>query len=468
MRTNKRAVDDRKDHETRLAGGFGEAAARQDAEQLLRRVVLANLLWEDQFYQDGESVADQVRSLVPQVAPETVASLAHEARVDQKLRHVPLLLARECARHESHRHVVSDVLYDVVRRPDEITEFLSLYWGAGDRRGRDPLTHGVKRGLARAFGRFDAYQLAKWDRPTQIKLRDAMFLVHPKPRDAAQERLFRQLVDGQLPAPDTWEVALSSGTDRKASWERLIKDRKLGALAFMKNLRNMENDKVSSSVIREGFKSISAEWLLPLDYFRAAEHAPQWQPEIEQTMISALGHFPKLDGETVLIVDVSGSMWASISSRSTFSRLDAAAAMAVLAREMCEHVQIWVTAGDDWTRTHKTALVRPYRGFALADEIRSARGLVGGGGIFTRQCLEYVREHSGDRLGDRTIVFSDSQDCDVPGKRVPRPFSPRNYIVDVSAHERGVNYRGVWTAEISGWSEHFLRYVQAMEAQGGN
>ena len=35
------------DTHTRLAGGFGAYAARQDAVSLLKRVVMANLLWED-------------------------------------------------------------------------------------------------------------------------------------------------------------------------------------------------------------------------------------------------------------------------------------------------------------------------------------------------------------------------------------------------------------------------------------
>jgi hypothetical protein len=33
----------------------------------------------------------------------------------------------------------------------------------------------------------------------------------------------------------------------------------------------------------------------------------------------------------------------------------------------------------------------------------------------------------------------------------------------VSAHKNGVNYKGCWTAEISGWSEHFITYIAALE-----
>ena len=69
-----------------------------DAQQQLKRVVLANMLFEDQFYIDGKSTADLVSSLVPKVAPEKVAEIAIEARSAYKLRHVPLVLCRELAR----------------------------------------------------------------------------------------------------------------------------------------------------------------------------------------------------------------------------------------------------------------------------------------------------------------------------------------------------------------------------------
>lgn len=456
---NAKARDHRRDPEARTAGGSGIEAAIQKPEALLRRVVMANLFWEDAAYQAGADLAGQIANLVPLIQPEAVADMAIEAREDQKLRHVPLLLLAECAALPSHRHVVRKALPFVIQRADELTEFLALYW----RDGRKPLASGVKRGLAAAFGRFNAYQLAKYDRSTAVKLRDVMFLVHPRPRDEEQAEMWRAFVAGKLPTPDTWEVALSRGKDKRATWERLIREQKLGALAFLRNLRNMEVAEVDPAVIRAGFEGLRTERLLPLNFLAAAKMAPRWRPEVEAAMLGSLGQFPKLRGESVLIVDVSGSMRAAISGKSDFSRLDAAAAMAVMAREVCEHVTLWATAGSDYTRVHQTEELPAYRGFALADEVRRAAGRLGGGGIFTRQCLEAVQARLGSRSTDRTIVFSDSQDCDVRGSGLPRPFSPRNYIVDVSAHARGINYDGIWTAEVSGWSERFLSYVQALE-----
>ena len=79
----------------------GAPAKRIDAEQQLRRSVLACLLWENTFYEGGVEIADRIASLADEVAPETVAALAVEARDVQHLRHVPLWLVRQLARTKS-------------------------------------------------------------------------------------------------------------------------------------------------------------------------------------------------------------------------------------------------------------------------------------------------------------------------------------------------------------------------------
>src|SRR5271156_3061286 len=94
----------------------GGPAAPFDAEAQLRRSVLACMLWEDQFYEDGVSIAERIAGLVPRVEPAKVAALAIEAREQMKLRHAPLLLMREAARHATHRGVVAETLARVIQR----------------------------------------------------------------------------------------------------------------------------------------------------------------------------------------------------------------------------------------------------------------------------------------------------------------------------------------------------------------
>jgi 60 kDa SS-A/Ro ribonucleoprotein len=439
----------------RLAGGFGMKAASQDAYPLLRRAVLACLLWEDLAYESGDS--GNIADLIPRVEPQRVADLACEARHHQKLRHVPLFITCEMLKHPSHRPFVAGVLASVITRVDMITDFVAIYW----KHGKRPLPAQAKKGLAEAFNRFSEYEFAKYDRNAPVKLRDVMFLVHPKPQPGKEE-LFRKIADRTLDVPDTWEVALSRDGNQAPIWERLIGENKLGALAFLRNLRNMKGAGVNHNVVRKGFTQVRSALLLPLNFFSARNGAPEFEREIEELMLKTYADLPKLPGYTVFVVDVSGSMGAAVSRKSAFTRHQVAAAMAVLATNQCEEIDVFATAGSDSTRTHATQRIAyPSQGFGLVDQIAAATRTLGGGGIFTRQCLEHIRGLV-SKTPDRIIVFSDSQDCDARN-RVPKPFGRYNYIVDVSAHQRGINYQGVWTAEVSGWSEHFITYIAALE-----
>jgi hypothetical protein len=184
--------------------------------------------------------------------------------------------------------------------------------------------------------------------------------------------------------------------------------------------------------------------------------------EVVKAMETIKKRVDKLSGLSVIVVDVSGSMGQPVSGKSQMRRIDAGAAMAMLATELCEHVAIYATAGNDHTRVHKTSVLKPRRGFGLTEEILNKASILGGG-IFTRQCIEFIRRDIGDTTPERIIVFSDSQDCDLPDAKIPKPFGKKNYIVDVSSEERGVNYDGVWTAEVNGWSEYFFTYIAALE-----
>jgi 60 kDa SS-A/Ro ribonucleoprotein len=479
----------------RTAGGMGPYSAKQSDIALLRRSVLACLLGENLAYANGKTVMDEIARLIPTIEPSIVAELAVEARTKQKLRHVPLFIARIMAALPNHKAFVGDLLPQIILRADELSEYVAIY--KKDTKGKFKLSAQSKIGLAKAFNRFSPYSLGKYkDEKKEVSLKDVLFLSHPKPLNKVQDHVWKELIGGycencwkmdpekkqvskkskkphefcecgqykeaKLAIPDTWETELSAGKDKKATWERLILEGKLGANAFLKNMRNMEDVKVEPSIIRTGLLSLKGEWLLPLDFLKAAKYTPRYENEISDAMVRTLSSGTKLPGYTIFIIDVSGSMSSPVSSKSQFTRRDVASAMAMLAAESCERISVYATAGSDGYRTHKTALLPPRHGFALADEINNA--MVGSGGIFTRQVLEYVKSQEREHV-DRIIIFSDSQDCDRQASKKPTPWADKNYIVDVSAHTPGVNYDGLWTAEVSGWSEHFLAFIAALEGE---
>lgn len=447
-------------NENRLAGGMGAVAAVQSNLESLRRVVLANLLWENCAYIDGVAVADEISRLIPLCKGEDVANLAIEARLKQKLRHTPLFIASEMCKYESTKQYVAPVLSVIITRPDMLTDFLAIYW----KDGKKKLANQAKIGLAEAFHNFNEYQFAKYDRDAKIKLRDVMFLTHPKPYSDEEQKLFQKIANRTLKTPDTWEVALSRGYDKKYTWERMITQNKLGGMALLRNISNMQKACVDEKIIRNGIENINSTMLLPLDYFKAAKMNPLYSDSIEKSMINSYANLPKLKGKTLFIVDVSGSMLCRISGKSFFTRLDCATAMVALAANQCEDFTLVATAGDDYKRLCDSSHIKsPEKGFGIIEQIKSAERFLGGGGIFTRQCLEWCKKQFEGEQFERIIIFSDSQDCDHYQKRVPEPFAKHNYICDVSSERHGINYKGVWDAEISGFSEHFLTYIAAVE-----
>jgi len=451
-RLNTPAVNTRKTHE-------GATAAVINAAQELRRSVMANMLWEGEFYEDGQSNAKRIADLIPNVDAEDVAAMAVEAREKMKLRHLPLLLVRELARgNKKAKLLVADTLERVIQRPDELTEFLAIYW----KDGKVPLSAQVKKGLARAFGKFNEYSLAKYNRADAIKLRDVLFLSHAKPKDAEQESLWKRLVAGELVTPDTWEVELSAkaGEGKKESWERLLREQKLGALALLRNLRNMQQAEVPIGMIRESLQNVKVDRVLPFRFVSAAVHNPKLEPDLEVAMMKCLASQEKIPGKTVLIIDVSGSMGGQIGGKSELQRVDAAAALAMLVREVCHEVAVYCTAGNDGTRVHATKLIPARNGFALRDLVHKAASDLGGGGIFLKQCMDFV--HTAEGSADRIIVFTDEQDCDLKcNPATADAFGGQNYLVNVASYKNGIGY-GKWT-HIDGFSEAVIDYIREYE-----
>lgn len=419
------------------------------AEQRLRRSVMSCLLWESEFYEDGQSIADRIAKAAGEVPLDVLARAAIEARSQFNLRHAPLLLLALLAKRGTGSHVVSDTIAEVIQRADEPGEFLSIYWKmnpppAGKRKA--PLSAQVKKGLARALAKFDAYQLAKYDRDAAVKLRDVLFMVHAKPRDDENAALYRGVADRSLESPDTWEVALSAGADKKETFERLIRDGKLGYLALLRNLRNMAQAGCDPALVRDAIvaRKGGAHRVLPFRYVAAARAAPQFEPALDQALSEAISELPPLPGTTVVMVDVSGSMGDKLSAKSDLTRRDAAAALASII-----HGDLRVFSFSD-----KIIEVPPRRGMAGVDAIAKSQSH---SGTYLGAALKVVNEQAPH---DRLIVITDEQSHD----RVPDPAAKRAYMINVASARNGVGY-GRWL-HLDGFSERVLGFIHEHERAG--
>jgi hypothetical protein len=417
----------------------GAPAARHlSAEQQLRRTVMSCLLWEKEFYEDGKSIADRIVESAEKVPPAVLAGIAIEAREVFNLRHVPLLLLDVLSKTGAGTPIVPETVARVIQRADEMGELLTIYW----RNGRKMIPHGMQAGLQRAFSKFDEHRLAKYDRDGVVKLRDVLRLVRPKPANDEQSALYKRVKDRTLATPDTWEVALSAGADKKETFERLLREGNLGYLALLRNLRNMVSAGVDADLVRDAIvaRKNGANRVFPFRYVAAARAAPQYEPYLDQALLAAIGELPRLDGKTIVMVDVSGSMSWAMSQKSDMVRLDAAAALGAIVNADLRL----------FTFSDRLVEVPPRRGMAGVDAIKRSQPR---GGTALGAAIHEINGIAHDRL----IVITDEQSKDP----VPDPVAKRAYMINVASNENGIGY-GRWT-HIDGFSEGVLRFISEFE-----
>lgn len=410
------------------------AKARQiSPKQQLERSIMSCMLWEDGFYESGVSIVERIKDLVKQVDSKDIAEIALKAKHDMRLRHIPLLLVRELFRDKNSRKLAGNTLLKVISRPDDITEFLSLYWMDNK---NEPLAKQAKVAIGKAFNNFNEYSLAKYNGGKKaIKLVDALRIVHPEPSD-----LLGKLRRGELSIPDTWEVELSKGGDKKAAWERLLQEDKLGGLAILRNLRNMRDAGIDSALIKSGIAKINSGKLLPINFIAAGIYNPQFEPDIEAKFFQAFKK-DKAAGKTIVLVDTSGSMDERLSAKSELKRKDVAASISMIARETFEDIRIFFF-------TDSMGELPARRGFAVKDLLDKCPH----GGTYLGAAIKQIATLSCDRL----IVITDEQSHDT----VP---DFKGYLINIASNKNGVGYGQC--VHIDGWSDKVVDYILAYEKQ---
>ena len=113
----------------------GAKADRATPYGELKRSVCSCLLWEDTFYEDGKSIADRIREGVKAVSVSEILGLIKFARNELGLRSVSAYLAALLVHklnapeyNNVRRALVTEAFMAAVRRPDDLTEIVALYW----------------------------------------------------------------------------------------------------------------------------------------------------------------------------------------------------------------------------------------------------------------------------------------------------------------------------------------------------
>lgn len=326
-----------------------------------------------------------------------VGKLAVYARTKMYLRSVPLVLVTELAKLHSGDDLVARVTEGVVNRADEITELLACYELLNERSGTkklNRLSKQMQKGLSASFNRFDEYQFAKYNRDGNIRLRDALFLVHPKAKDNAQQELFNKIVNRTLQTPYTWEAELSAlgqlnydSDEAKArafcvKWEELIDSGKLGYMALLRNLRNIQEAGVSYSHFQKvcvrlsDADEVAKAKQFPFRYLAAYRELSvlgievpvnsltrklstflfgnrgyngELMDALEKALQASAANIKGFDHKmkVLLACDVSGSMQTPVSAKSKVLLYDVGLTLAMLLQSRCKNVQVGMF-GDTW------------------------------------------------------------------------------------------------------------------------
>ena len=398
--------------------------------ELYSAVVTAGL--SDSTYEKQDGRMARIKELMLKNKPEYVAKLAVYTRNQMYMRSIPLVLAVELAAQNKGNALVRKTVSGVVKRADEITELLAYYQMANGRKGTkklNKLSKQVQKGLGDAFNSFDEYQFAKYNRDADVKLRDALFLVHPSPKSEEQQVIFNKIAKDELTTPYTWETELSAlGQQKyaspaekadaiKAKWEELIDSNKIGYMATMRNLRNMLDANISPMHVQKvcyylgNENAVKNAKQFPFRFLAAyrelknlnSTYVSMILDALEDAVKASIHNVKGFDANTSVLVacDVSGSMQQVVSPRSKVMMYDIGLMLGMLMKYKSKHV-VSGMFGDTW----KVVNMPSKNILANVDEYYKREGEVG---YSTNgyKVIEYLIHNK--IVMDKVMMFTDCQ-----------------------------------------------------------
>jgi len=433
----------------------GEEAYKLSSPMELYSVVCTASLLAKFYVQDASRELQRLRILVAQNEPEFVAKLAVYTREQMYLRSVPLVLAVELARIHNGDNLVSKLTERVIQRADELTEILAYYEQANERKDTktlNKLSKQISKGVAEAFHKFDEYQFSKYNRDSNIKIRDAMFLCHPKPRSIIEKELFKKIVDNTLETPYTWETEISEIGQHKfendeakkqaitKKWEELIDSERLGYMALIRNLRNILNTDISTdhcvkiAKVLSDPQQVRKSRQLPFRFLSAykilnghklPDHLSYGVRELDgidnpntSLILDALENAVKVSAENIdgydydtkvlIASDVSGSMCASISPKSSILYYDIGLLLSMILQNRCKLVTTGIF-GSTWK-------VKQLPHSNILQNVESLYNIEGEVGYSTNgyKVIDYLIQNNITDL-DKIMIFTDCQMWDSYG-----------------------------------------------------
>lgn len=297
---------------TNLAGG----KAYKEPKELQLLSLLLTSFGDDKTYRSANDTFAKLEGLIKECDKLFCAKAICYARREFGMRTITHYAASVLAKYIVGMSWAKDFFAKVVYRPDDMTEIIACHLSRNQK-----ISSAIKKGFAKAFGEFTDYQLAKYrGKGNKVKLVDVVNLVHPIQTEKNNGAI-EKLVNGTLKSFDTWEVELSAaGSDKdkkRKVWYDLITENKLGYFALLRNIRNivnLEDDELKDIAFRAllNEKAIHKSLVLPFRFSTAYKELSNIDAKAMTTISRACeiacDNVPKLNGKTLIALDVSGSM----------------------------------------------------------------------------------------------------------------------------------------------------------------
>ena len=220
--------------------GF-QSYSRDSFKGEVASVVLNSMLNGDSFY---ETEADRLENIERMITdnPEHSKFMAQAmvyTRNEGNLRSVSHYMAAILAENVKGTSFLKNAFIKTFTRVDDMTETVSLW---NHRNPEKMIPNSLRRAVKdRLENRFDSYSLKKYFGTGAVKVSNLIMISHPKPKDEAQRIMFKQALEGTLPNIDTVQTvnASSTGEERAQNYAKMLKERKLGYMGALKNIKNI-------------------------------------------------------------------------------------------------------------------------------------------------------------------------------------------------------------------------------------
>lgn len=314
---------------TNMAGGI--AFSRDDFRMEVASTILNTMLNGDSYYENEVERLERIESmLVNEDHSKFLAKAMVYVRNEGNLRSISHFMGVVLAEKTKGTTFLRKALEKTIIRPDDMTEMLALW---NTRNPNKMLPNSIRRSFKSSLeNKFDMYQFKKYEgKNKKVKLRDVVKISHPSAerwQKGDNSEVFKMIIEGRLPNIETVQTvnANSTGEYRSQSYSRMLKERKLGYMGALKNIKNILESGADTGTINALCDLISNEnavrnsRVLPFRFTQAYEivnnmsidriNAKQVLNAIEQGFIYSAKNVPIVEeGQKVaILLDESGSM----------------------------------------------------------------------------------------------------------------------------------------------------------------